>query len=60
MNLTQSQREKLNRKPLYEIYAERIEMELLNIVAEQKVRDSQDEGAIATLEKLLHCEGRSL
>lgn len=60
MNLTQSQREKLNRKPLYEIYAERIEMELLNIVAEQKVRDSQDESAIATLEKLLHCEGRSL
>jgi hypothetical protein len=60
MNLSRAQREKLNRQPLYGIYAERIEMELMNIAAEKKVRDSQNEAQMTTLEKLLRCEGRSL
>ena len=41
-------------------YAERIELELLNIAAEKKVRESGTPEAMAILEKLLTCEGRSI
>ena len=41
-------------------YSERITMELLNIMAEKKVRQSGKADWIAILEKLLNCEGRSL
>ena len=46
--------------PLKRTYSERVTMELLNIMAEKKVRQSGNADWIAVLEKLLNCEGRSL
>ncbi|MCX5961912.1 MAG: Caspase domain-containing protein [Cyanobacteria bacterium] len=45
---------------LKQTYSERITMELLNIMAEKKVKQSGKANWIAILEKLLNCEGRSL
>jgi Peptidase C13 family len=42
-----------------EAYVTRLGMELLNIAAERQVRESGDKEAIATLDKLLNCEGSS-
>ncbi len=59
LNLGNNQRDRKNRFELDRTFAERLELELINIVAEKKVREGGDVKAIALLEKLLRCEGRS-
>ncbi len=56
---TKNQKSSLN-SSLKQTYSERVTMELLNIMAEKKVRQSGKADWIAILEKLLNCEGRSL
>ncbi len=59
LNLNNNQRDRKNRFELDRIYSERIELELINIAAEKKVREGGNSESIALLEKLLNCEGRS-
>ena len=60
LNLSHGQHDRSPRFLMNRTYAERIELELLNIAAEKKVRDSGKPEAMAVLEKLLTCEGRSI
>lgn len=60
LNLSHHSRDRNSRFSINRIYGERIELELLNIAAEEKVRASGNPEAIAILEKLLTCEGRSI
>ena len=60
LNLSHNQRDRSPRFSIDRTYAERIELELLNIAAEKKVRESGNPEAMAILEKLLTCEGRSI
>jgi hypothetical protein len=59
LNLNNNQRDRKSRFELDRIYSERIELELINIAAEKKVREGENPEVIALLEKLLNCEGRS-
>ena len=60
LNLSRNSRDRNPRFSINRTYAERIELELLNIAAEKKVRESGNPEAMAILEKLLTCEGRSI
>jgi hypothetical protein len=63
-DLSKSDRSNRNRRrpkgELQNTYGERLAMELLNIRAEQKVRQKAKPGVLAILERLLGCEGRSV
>jgi hypothetical protein len=63
-DLRRSHRQNRSQKPAQEevkaTYESRLAMELLNLAAEQKVRQSKNAKQIAILNKLLTCEGRSL
>ncbi|WP_204102948.1 MULTISPECIES: Caspase domain-containing protein [Spirulina sp. CCY15215] len=66
-NLQQSYRKNIRRVPqslrdndkITIAYLMRLRMELLNIAQEKKVRESDNETAIAILDRLLHCEQSS-
>jgi hypothetical protein len=59
LNLSHNQRDRKNRFEIDGIFAERLELELINIVAEKTIRAGGNVESIALLEKLLNCEGRS-
>jgi hypothetical protein len=59
LNLSHNQRDRKNRFELDNIFAERLELELINIAAEKTIREGGTAESIALLEKLLNCEGRS-
>ncbi len=59
LNLNNNQRDRKNRFEIDGVFAERLELELINIVAEKTIRAGGNAESIAILEKLLNCEGRS-